>query len=150
MTTNATQGDTVWVEGLVPGIDFFNHAAQSPLQIDQEISISYGNKGNEELLSLYGFVIDDNTDDYLMVHYPAEAINTVSFSESKIQFLEVQLKWSFSTTLAKVFIGIGTIEDIRVQRYKDFGFVRYITHDEAALAIQMGNARILFGKPIKR
>ncbi|KAK7289986.1 hypothetical protein RIF29_04071 [Crotalaria pallida] len=47
MTTNATQGDTVWVEGLVPGIDFFNHAAQSPLQIDQEISISYGNKGNE-------------------------------------------------------------------------------------------------------
>ncbi|KAK7256733.1 hypothetical protein RIF29_30191 [Crotalaria pallida] len=117
MTSNATQGDTVWVEGLVPGIDFCNHdlkpiatwevdgtglttgvpssmylisAAQSPLQIDQEISISYGNKGNEELLYLYGFVIDDNTDDYLMVHYPAEAINTVSFSESKIQFLEVQ------------------------------------------------------------
>ncbi|RZB93996.1 actin-histidine N-methyltransferase-like isoform X2 [Glycine soja] len=116
-TCNPMTGDTVWVEGLVPGIDFCNHdpkpiatwevdgtglasgvpfsmylisAAQSPLQIDQEIYISYGNKGNEELLYLYGFVIDDNTDDYLMVHYPAEAINTISFSESKTQLLEVQ------------------------------------------------------------
>ncbi|TKY65504.1 Ribosomal lysine N-methyltransferase 1 [Spatholobus suberectus] len=114
---NTMTGDTVWVEGLVPGIDLCNHdlkpiatwevdgtglttgvpfsmylisAAQSPWQIDQEISISYGNKGNEELLYLYGFVIDDNTDDYLMVHYPAEALNTISFSESKSQLLEVQ------------------------------------------------------------
>ncbi|GAU41333.1 hypothetical protein TSUD_179460 [Trifolium subterraneum] len=118
-TTHSTvQGDTVWVEGLVPGIDFCNHdlkpiatwevdgtglttrvpvsmyllsAAQSPLQNDREISISYGNKGNEELLYLYGFVIDGNKDDYLMVHYPTEAINTISFSESKGQLLEVQL-----------------------------------------------------------
>ncbi|MED6172109.1 hypothetical protein PIB30_117779 [Stylosanthes scabra] len=69
---------------------YLQSAAPSPLQIDQEISISYGNKGNEELLYLYGFVIDDNTDDYLMVHYPAEALNTISFSESKSQLLEVQ------------------------------------------------------------
>ncbi|KAK7273261.1 hypothetical protein RIF29_14310 [Crotalaria pallida] len=60
-----------------------------------------------------------------------------------------KLKWSFSTTLAKVLTGIRTIEDIRVQRDKGFGFVRYSIHDEAALAIQIGNARILFGKPIK-
>ncbi|CAL0328113.1 unnamed protein product [Lupinus luteus] len=117
MTCNSMQAETVWVEGLVPGIDFCNHdlkpiatwevdgtglttgvpfsmylvsAAQSPLQTDREITISYGNKGNEELLYLYGFVIDDNTDDYLMVHYPSEAINSISFSESKIQLLEVQ------------------------------------------------------------
>ncbi|KAH1044934.1 hypothetical protein GLYMA_09G263800v4 [Glycine max] len=79
--------------GLASGVPFSMYlisAAQSPLQIDQEIYISYGNKGNEELLYLYGFVIDDNTDDYLMVHYPAEAINTISFSESKTQLLEVQ------------------------------------------------------------
>ncbi|CAI0402007.1 unnamed protein product [Linum tenue] len=43
----------------------------------------------------------------------------------------------------------GTIEDVRVQRDKGFGFVRYSTHAEAAFAIQMGNARILCGKPIK-
>ncbi|KOM37173.1 hypothetical protein LR48_Vigan03g055400 [Vigna angularis] len=110
-------GETVWVEGLVPGIDFCNHdlkpiatwevdgtglatgvpfsmylilAAQSDLRNDQEISISYGNKGNEELLYLYGFVIDENIDDYVMVHYPAEAMNTISLSESKGQLLEVQ------------------------------------------------------------
>ncbi|ESR66086.1 hypothetical protein CICLE_v10008437mg [Citrus x clementina] len=44
---------------------------------------------------------------------------------------------------------VGTIEDVRVQRDKGFGFVRYSTHPEASLAIQMGNARILCGKPIK-
>ncbi|XP_061361476.1 oligouridylate-binding protein 1-like isoform X2 [Gastrolobium bilobum] len=46
-------------------------------------------------------------------------------------------------------LGAGTIGDVRVQRDKGFGFVRYSTHAEAALAIQMGNARFLFGKPIK-
>ncbi|KAF7815185.1 ribulose-1,5 bisphosphate carboxylase/oxygenase large subunit N-methyltransferase, chloroplastic isoform X4 [Senna tora] len=117
MTCKTEQGGTVWVEGLVPGIDFCNHdlkpiatwevdgdgsvtgvsssmylfsAAQSPLEIHQEISISYGNKGNEELLYLYGFVIDGNPDDYLMVHYPVEAIDTVSCSDSKRQLLEAQ------------------------------------------------------------
>ncbi|XP_017223560.1 oligouridylate-binding protein 1 isoform X1 [Daucus carota subsp. sativus] len=43
----------------------------------------------------------------------------------------------------------GVIEDVRVQRDKGFGFVRYSNHAEAARAIQIGNARILFGKPIK-
>lgn len=46
-------------------------------------------------------------------------------------------------------LGAGVIEEVRVQRDKGFGFVRYSTHSEAALAIQMGNARILYGKPIK-
>ncbi|KAA8534752.1 hypothetical protein F0562_029806 [Nyssa sinensis] len=46
-------------------------------------------------------------------------------------------------------LGAGAIEDVRVQRDKGFGFVRYGNHAEAARAIQIGNARILFGKPIK-
>lgn len=46
-------------------------------------------------------------------------------------------------------LGVGVIEDVRIQRDKGFGFVRYSTHAEAARAIQMGNARILFGKAIK-
>ncbi|GAB2267507.1 ubiquitin-specific protease ubp1 [Dionaea muscipula] len=46
-------------------------------------------------------------------------------------------------------LGAGVIEDVRVQRDKGFGFVRYSSHAEAARAIQLGNARILFGKPIK-
>ncbi|KAI4380816.1 hypothetical protein MLD38_006962 [Melastoma candidum] len=46
-------------------------------------------------------------------------------------------------------LGVGVIEDVRVQRDKGFGFVRYSTHAEAALAIQMGNARMLCGKLIK-
>nr|AKM76816.1 SET domain-containing protein [Pelargonium citronellum] len=111
------QKDTVWVEGLVPGIDFCNHdlkasatwevdgtgsvtgvpfsmyllsAVQSSFPIEKEICISYGNKGNEELLYLYGFVIDNNPDDYLMVHYPVEAIESLPFSDSKSQLLEAQ------------------------------------------------------------
>ncbi|KAL3532721.1 hypothetical protein ACH5RR_006242 [Cinchona calisaya] len=46
-------------------------------------------------------------------------------------------------------LGAGVIEDVRVQRDKGFGFVRFSNHAEAAHAIQFGNARILFGKPIK-
>ncbi|GAB4853676.1 ubiquitin-specific protease ubp1 [Ancistrocladus abbreviatus] len=46
-------------------------------------------------------------------------------------------------------LGAGVIEDVRVQRDKGFGFVRYSTHAEAARAIQRGNAQVLFGKPIK-
>ncbi|KAE7999776.1 hypothetical protein FH972_004174 [Carpinus fangiana] len=116
-TSASIQGETIWVEGLVPGIDFCNHnlkaaatwevdgtgsitgvpcsmylisAEQSPFEIETEISISYGNKGNEELLYLYGFVIDNNPDDYLMVHYPMEAIQNVPFSDPKAQLLEAQ------------------------------------------------------------
>nr|AKM76823.1 SET domain-containing protein [Pelargonium myrrhifolium] len=112
----SVQKDTVWVEGLVPGIDFCNHdlkasatwevdgtgsvtgvpfsmyllSVQSSFSIEKEICISYGNKGNEELLYLYGFVIDNNPDDYLMVHYPVEAIESIPFSDSKSQLLEAQ------------------------------------------------------------
>ncbi|CAD5185660.1 unnamed protein product [Musa acuminata subsp. malaccensis] len=46
-------------------------------------------------------------------------------------------------------LGAGVIEDVRIQRDKGFGFVRYSSHSEAALAIQMGNGRIFCGKPIK-
>ncbi|KAI5665373.1 hypothetical protein M9H77_15226 [Catharanthus roseus] len=47
-------------------------------------------------------------------------------------------------------LGAGVIEEVRVQRDKGFGFVRYSTHAEAALAIQMGNTQsILGGKQIK-
>ncbi|KAI4376484.1 hypothetical protein MLD38_014241 [Melastoma candidum] len=56
-----------------------------------------------------------------------------------------------SADLHRLFhaLGAGVIEDVRVQRDKGFGFVRYSSHGEAALAIQVGNARILCGKPIK-
>lgn len=49
-------------------------------------------------------------------------------------------------------LGAGVIEEVRVQRDKGFGFVRYSTHAEAALAIQMGNttqSSYLFGKQMK-
>ncbi|KAL7121228.1 hypothetical protein ACP275_02G170100 [Erythranthe tilingii] len=110
------EGETIWVEGLVPGIDFCNHglnpaatwevdetgslsgtpfsmylsSAGNILQGEKDISISYGDKGNEELLYLYGFVMEENPHDYLMVHYPMEAISDVPFSETKVQLLEAQ------------------------------------------------------------
>lgn len=46
-------------------------------------------------------------------------------------------------------LGAGAIEEVRIQLGKGFGFVRYSSHTEAALAIQMGNGRILGDKPIK-
>ncbi|XP_058077250.1 uncharacterized protein LOC131225691 [Magnolia sinica] len=44
----------------------------------------------QELLHLYGFVIDNNPDDYLMVHYPMEAFQSVPIVDSKVQLLEIQ------------------------------------------------------------
>ncbi|XP_068641041.1 oligouridylate-binding protein 1-like [Aristolochia californica] len=46
-------------------------------------------------------------------------------------------------------LGTGIIEEVRVQREKGFGFVRYHAHDEAALAIQMANGRMVCGKSMK-
>ncbi|KAG0503654.1 hypothetical protein HPP92_003726 [Vanilla planifolia] len=46
-------------------------------------------------------------------------------------------------------LGAGQIEEVRIQREKGFGFVRYSNHSEAALAIQIGNGRIFGGKQIK-
>ncbi|XP_057549328.1 oligouridylate-binding protein 1B-like [Amaranthus tricolor] len=47
-------------------------------------------------------------------------------------------------------LGAGSIEEVRVQRDKGFGFVRYSTHAEAALGIQLGNTQsMLLGKQIK-
>ncbi|XP_026663666.2 oligouridylate-binding protein 1B-like isoform X2 [Phoenix dactylifera] len=47
------------------------------------------------------------------------------------------------------FLGAGVIEEVRIQREKGFGFVRYQTHEQAALAIRMANGRILCGKSVK-
>lgn len=46
-------------------------------------------------------------------------------------------------------LGAGSIEEVRVTRDKGFGFVRYSTHEEAALAIQMGNGHLFGGRPIR-
>ena len=46
-------------------------------------------------------------------------------------------------------LGVGAIEEVRVQQEKGFGFIRYSTHGEAALAIQMANGLVVRGKPLK-
>ncbi|KAH7404190.1 hypothetical protein KP509_15G014400 [Ceratopteris richardii] len=130
--------DTIWVEGLVPGIDFCNHdprgkshwevdgpegpitgvpysmylKTEQPLSTDDEILISYGNKGNEELFFLYGFVIDDNPDDYFMVHFPSEALDKDPFGEVKSELLQKQnltLRW----LLARNFLQNGLFSSQR-------------------------------------
>ncbi|GAY42069.1 hypothetical protein CUMW_064050 [Citrus unshiu] len=85
-TLTSTQGETLWIEGLVPGIDFCNHdlKAAATWEVDGTGLIT------GELLYLYGFVIDNNPDDYLMIHYPAEAIHSIPLSDSKALLLEEQ------------------------------------------------------------
>ncbi|GJN01081.1 hypothetical protein PR202_ga18316 [Eleusine coracana subsp. coracana] len=72
--------ESIWVEGLVPGIDFCNHSKCS----DSILGLF------KELLYLYGFVLDNNPDDYLMVHYPVEALRQVQSSDIKMKLLEIQ------------------------------------------------------------
>lgn len=62
----------------------------------------------------------------------------------KLQVTQIDLHRHFHA------LGAGVIEEVRIQRDKGFGFVRYSNHSEAALAIQMGNNQsILYGKIIK-
>ncbi|CAH8332986.1 unnamed protein product [Eruca vesicaria subsp. sativa] len=42
-------------------------------------------------------------------------------------------------------LGAGVIDEVRVQRDKGFGFVRYSTHLETAFAIQLGNTHSYLG-----
>lgn len=66
------------------------------------------------------------------------------FFPSILQVSQVDLHRHFHA------LGAGSIEEVRVQRDKGFGFVRYSTHAEAAMAISMGNAQsYLCGKQIK-
>ncbi|KAG0470678.1 hypothetical protein HPP92_017378 [Vanilla planifolia] len=46
-------------------------------------------------------------------------------------------------------LGVGVIEEVRIQKDKGFGFVRFHNHKEAATAIQMANGKIVCGKSIK-
>ncbi|KAK8485705.1 hypothetical protein V6N13_089147 [Hibiscus sabdariffa] len=55
-------------------------------------------------------------------------------STSVLHVLRVEV-----TQLELHALGAVVIEELRVQRDKGFGFVRYRTHAEAALAIQMRN-----------
>ncbi|KAH7297088.1 hypothetical protein KP509_26G052800 [Ceratopteris richardii] len=48
-----------------------------------------------------------------------------------------------------LLLGAGVIEDVRVQRDKGFGFVRYRTHEEAATAIRLANGMVIGGKSVK-
>ncbi|KAJ7559034.1 hypothetical protein O6H91_04G066600 [Diphasiastrum complanatum] len=121
---------TIWVEGLVPGIDFCNHDPRSlalwevdgesgyvtgiPFSMylitapgaifsqNKQICISYGNKGNEELFFLYGFTIDDNPDDYLMLHFYEEVLEQDQCFEAKTQLLgdqKLPLRWLLPASL---------------------------------------------------
>lgn len=69
--------------------------------------------------------------------------SVLSHQSVKMQVTQLDLHRHFHS------LGAGVIEEVRIQRDKGFGFVRYSNHSEAALAIQMGNGRILCGKPIK-
>ncbi|XP_078439914.1 SET domain-containing protein isoform X7 [Wolffia australiana] len=74
--------------------------------MEKEICISYGNKGNEELLYLYGFILQNNPDDYLMVHYPLDALQNAPFSDVKAQLLEMQ-KADLRCLLPRNLLGHG-------------------------------------------
>lgn len=46
-------------------------------------------------------------------------------------------------------LGAGAIEDVQIARRRGYGFVRYSNHEEAALAIQAADGKIIRGWPIK-
>lgn len=106
--------------GIVPGIDFLNHsntpnctwrmyakstASQIQLErissgwnLNQELTLSYGDKSNEELLFGYGFVLDYNPHEKLTMVIPFA--QTGQTQERRVQLLN-QLSLSPVITLPK-------------------------------------------------
>ncbi|EFJ20084.1 hypothetical protein SELMODRAFT_52721, partial [Selaginella moellendorffii] len=128
ISCSAKDVSTIWIEGLVPGIDFCNHTrrASGLWEIDgsdgstsgvphsmyliadvvfppgSEVLINYGDKGNEELLFLYGFVEEDNSNDYVMVHFPKMFLdedNTMDFKLQLLRELDLSLQWLLPSSL---------------------------------------------------
>lgn len=83
----------------------------------------------------------DNSNDEAPENNPA--YTTVYVGNLAHEVTQAELHRQFHT------LGAGVIEEVRIQRDKGFGFVRYHTHKEAALAIQMANGRIVCGKSMK-
>eukprot|EP00850_Spirogloea_muscicola_P021693 SM000258S09109 [mRNA] locus=s258:161257:165347:- [translate_table: standard] len=164
----ADSSGPIWEEGLVPGIDFCNHSlgvkarwdvddelgtsSRIPnsmylvtgpgvtLAPDQEVCISYGNKSNEELLFLYGFVIEDNPHDHVMIHYPASALGDDPACEAKAEFLRVQglsLRWLLSASHLDCSMPGPEIEEKRLPRLSssedDSGTMVTSTHQHPRL-----------------
>lgn len=53
------------------------------------------------------------------------------------------------SVLATTFQNYGTIEEIRVQKGKGYGFVKFQTHEQAARAIVAANETTVGGRPIR-
>lgn len=83
----------------------------------------------------------ENTDDDAPENNPA--YTTVYVGNLSHEVSQAELHCQFHA------LGVGVIEEVRAQRDKGFGFVRFNTHDEAAAAIQMANGKLLRGKPMK-
>lgn len=137
------------IVALVPGLEFCNHSprpnatwaleetqsADKPpeyvslmsapsvgLRKHQEVLIDYGDKSNEELLFHYGFVVEDNPQDALMMHYelPAEdkcvsvpsrcRLQTTKFMVSVANFASIARSTERNTTqdVHFRFYGIST------------------------------------------
>ena len=52
-------------------------------------------------------------------------------------------------SLRQIFHSYGTIEEVRIQKDKSFGFVRYQTHDQATRAIISASGTVLCNRTIK-
>jgi len=51
--------------------------------------------------------------------------------------------------MRQVFQSYGTIDEVRTQKDKSFGFVKYQTHDQATRAIIAANGTVISGRPIR-
>ena len=70
----------------------------------KELTISYGDKGNEELLLLHGFAVADNPHDTLMVPCPLPSSDQWGGdTTARVQLLQVAFEWKVLKASATAF-----------------------------------------------
>ena len=156
---------------IVPVIDCFNHNldtnqsgqceltydtaanaftvyAQTPASPGSQLFISYGQHSNAELLSRYGFVLDDNPNDTLAVTTPAGKLvlskqsettlpSNPAFAGLLLQQLE-SIVSSYGTTLEEDKVILGEIEETLEQAYCPKVYAR-----KCATLVRLGEKRLL-------
>ncbi|CAN1191105.1 Aspartic proteinase-like protein 1 [Linum perenne] len=108
LPSTSSQDETVWVEGLVPGIDFCNHdlRAMATWEVDGtgsktgtpcsmyllsvDLSFSRNWKAERSLFDVGKEISISYGSKGNEVHYPIEALQSAPFSEAKLQLLQAQ------------------------------------------------------------
>ncbi|KAK3280255.1 hypothetical protein CYMTET_11898 [Cymbomonas tetramitiformis] len=146
LCNHSSQSSVTWTVFGAPGsplagteapdmVTLVHNPQRGALRPMDEVRIDYGEKGNEELLFLYGFVEEGNPHETLMLHYPLPEESKWNLgTQAKVQLLQ-----TFGLTV-QFFLGMPDERNVAAafpQELMDAMMVLSMTDDEAEGYLRM-------------